>query len=798
MIKLFLSLTFMASSVALAQQAPVVSPEMFAQQEYIAPVPFKLGDIILGEVRVRLKNEEIQSVEKTSLLPILKGALQKKYWQPLEQMGDWIKLDALPIKLRFDPENALIEANIPTEFGADQKLEATDNISDIYRGQALATAPFGGAINYRMEKAWGADQLGGETFSTYFDSFINMGGVVLENQMNYLDNPGQTGWFRGDTRLVKDFQPKRVRIEAGDVYPSSFGFMPARPVGGVHIARNFTLDPYRVPFPQGQGRFTLQTRSRVRTFVNGVQIKDETLPAGNYDLRDVPLINGLNTVLVETTDELGQKRVYEFRLPTSVGLLRANEWNFSLSHGKPFQDTTFQRSYVETGITSGYVQYGLNRSVSLGGYAQAQDDFMLGGTEAGLATNVGNFFLGGAASKDDEQSAGAGSGTWQFQNLGTRLFSSYTLTVRHERYGDGFKTQNDATANLLKSQWQANVTVPIRELLTLSLGTTRGEIRNEELADRKSWDATLNIRAWTNLNLSFFMSRTRDENKRWNDIAYMFFTWTFDNANHFLTGFHDAENNLNRVTAVRDNGNRLYSPRLTAIAEESPEKDGGEIEGFMPTPMADVGGRILGSKFEGDTQTYARGALRLSSALVFAYQEGNFGLGFSRPVPNSFVLFDPSPELKKQKVALRSTSPYTEGESGPLGEITFTNLLPYQFREIQLDPTGLDDGTSLVQEKFVVYPTYRSAHLIQLQDKGTVVLTGELLGADGKPLSLVVGEVAGKPFFTTREGRFFIEGLDPGTHNLLIEGWLPLELKMDKKARGIKDLGSLRMQQEEE
>jgi hypothetical protein len=79
-----------------------------------------------------------------------------------------------------------------------------------------------------------------------------------------------------------------------------------------------------------------------------------------------------------------------------------------------------------------------------------------------------------------------------------------------------------------------------------------------------------------------------------------------------------------------------------------------------------------------------------------------------------------------------------------------------------------------------------------------VVLTGELLGADGKPLSLVVGEVGGKPFFTTREGRFFIEGLDPGTHNLLIEGWLPLELKMDKKARGIKDLGSLRMQQEEE
>jgi outer membrane usher protein len=771
---------------------------MFAQQEYEAPVPFMLGDMVLGEVRVRLKDEKAQFFDKKSLLPILKGVLKKSQWAPLENKGDWIKVEELPIKLVFNPESAMLEATIPTDMGANRRLDAIEDLRDIYAGQALATAPFGGAINYRLEKAWGADELGGETFSTYFDSFINMGGVVLENQANYLDNPGQAGWFRGDTRLVKDFQPKRVRVEAGDVYPSGFGFMPARPVGGVHVARNFTLDPYRVPFPQGQGRFTLQTRSRVRTFVNGVQIKDETLPAGNYDLRDVPLINGLNTVLVETTDELGNKRVYEFRLPTSVGLLRANEWNFSLSHGKPFLDTTFRRSYNEEGITSGYVQYGFNRSFSMGGYAQAQEDFTLGGTEAGLATNIGNFFLGGAASRDGDRAAGAGSGTWQFQNLGTRLFSSYTLTVRHERYGDGFQTQNDTTPNLLKSQWHMNVTVPIKELLTLSLGGTHGDVRDEELANRKSWDATLNIRAWTNLNLSFFMSRTRDEQKRWNDIAYMFFTWTFDNASHFLTGFHDAENNINRLTAVRDNGNRLYSPRLTAIAEEGPQKDALEAEGFMPTPMADVGGRIVGAQFEGDEDTHSRGALRLSSALVFAYQEGNFGLGFSRPVPNSFVLFDPSPELKKQKIALRSSSPYTEGESGPLGEITFTNLLPYQFREIQLDPTGLDDGTSLVQEKFVVYPTYRSAHLISLKDKGTVVLTGTMLGADGKPLGLAVGDVSGKPFFTTREGRFFIEGLDPGAHILKIDGYQPSTLKVDPKARGIKDIGSVGLIKEEE
>lgn len=774
-----------------------VTEASFAVEVYEASVPVQLNGTRIGEVRSRIRGDELESIEAPGLLKLLRETVQRSLWQELVGKTGWVAPKSLKVNLRYDAQDAHLVLDVPTELSRFKRLEVSEDFEAFYGDEALRPAPFGGAINYRLEKGWGSERLGGENFSGYFESFVNIHGVVLESQGNYTEDSENSGWFRGDTRLVKDFQKSRVRVQAGDIYPSNFGFMPARPIGGVQVARNFTLDPYRIPFPQGQGQFTLRTRSQVRTFVNGVLIRDEWLPAGNYNLRDVPLINGLNTVLVETTDELGEKRIYDFRLPTSVGLLRQSEWNFSLSHGRPFQDLSFRRTYSDADLTSGFAQYGLTRSFTLGGYAQTQEDFQLSGVELGQATNFGNVFFGGAHARDGQEAAAAGSVTWQLQHLGTKLFSSYTLTLRHERFQQGFTTVNDGLISNLASQTAGNFTIPLQDLMTLSIGGTLGQMHDRSLAERRGWDATLNIRAMHKLNLSFFVARNRDEFRRWNDVAYAFFTWTFDKANHFLTGFHDVENQLNRVTMVHDNGNQLYKPRVTAAVLEGQSLDGGEIDGFLPTPFADIGARLQASQFRDESTTQTRGVARFSQALVFARDNGKWGLGLSRPVPNSFVLFKPTKELQGQKVALRSTSPFTEGESGPFGEITFTNLLPYQYREIQLDPTGLDMGTSLVKEKFVVYPTYRSAHLIALEDKGSVTVEGRLVSRDGTPLALRVGEVNGKPFFTSQEGQFYIEGLNPGRYMLTIDGHKELPLVLEKKDRGLRRLGDLSLEEEE-
>lgn len=784
---------------ALAQDVGQASEASLRESVYEVSLPVSFEDQGLGELLSRIRGETPLAVERESLLQLLQSQFQDpRLAAQFRSEARWIDYKKIAGLLRYDARDARWVISAQQSQRKARQLEALEDFERFYGDKALRPAPLGGAFNYRVEKAWGDERLGGDGFSTYFDNFINIHGVVLESKLNYLDDRSGTGWFRGDTRLVKDWQKSRVRLEVGDVYPQGFGFRPAQALGGARLARNFTLDPYRIPFPQGQGQFTLNTRSQVKTFVNGILIRDEFLPAGNYDLRNIPLVNGLNLVLVEVTDELGEKRVYDFRLPTSVGLLQEGDWNFSLEAGRPFLDQQFRRSYEAETVVSGFAQYGLTRSFTLGGHGLNREDYRLGGIELGWATNFGNLFLGAAQSQAEGRKGTAQGLTWQLQELGTRLFSSYTLALRHERFQNDFSSMKGLPTQGLEALTSANITVPLKELFTLSVGASRGELKDSALPDREGWDVTLNMRALRQLNLSFFLARNRDEFRRTTDVAYLFFTWTFESATHFVTGLHDFENRTNRLTAVRDNGNRLYSPRLTAAAEEGPTRDGGEFDAFVPTPFADLGARVQGVKFDDAPELQKRGVARFSQALVFAYDQG-LSFGLSRPVPNSFVLFRPAETLKGQKIALRSTSPFTEGETGPLGEITFTNLLPYQFREIQLDPAGLDVGTALEQEKFVVYPAYRSAHLIRLNDKGSLTLQGQLIDRAGKPVALKVGELQGRVFFTGRDGEFTIEGVEAQNKKsvLKLEGFEEYSLKLKGLKRGLIDLGALTLEEEE-
>ena len=70
--------------------------------------------------------------------------------------------------------------------------------------------------------------------------------------------------------------------------------------------------------------------------------------------------------------------------------------------------------------------------------------------------------------------------------------------------------------------------------------------------------------------------------------------------------------------------------------------------------------------------------------------------------------------LRKQKISLRSTSPFTEGSSGPFGEMTFANLLPYQYQEIIM--VMVDSGELIIfllKEYLLNYAEKVGAKLVQ-------------------------------------------------------------------------------------
>lgn len=753
----------------------------------------------MGEVKVVIENEKLIQVDKATFIEALSPHVSEDTLEQLKKLQDPIDPQRIPLPLRLNFAELKLELPLDINLRSRDSTKVMDQSQKRYEAEALAPAPIGGAINYRMEQSWATENVDNQFFSTQFDSFLNVKSLVLENQTFYQTNKDQM-WFRGDTRVVKDFEKSQIRVQAGDVYPQIQGFMSPRPLGGVNVSRNFTLNPYRLPYPTGTQDFSLNSRSFVKYFVNGSLIRSEYLPAGNYTAKDIPLNNGLNTILIETTDDLGQKKIFVFKSSASINLLNEGESRFDISYGVPFQDQNLKRDYLyDSGkFLSSYFQYGFRTDLSASVYAQNQLDYTLSGIEFIKATTVGNFTAGHARSFDQDLKGMAQSLSYQLIGQGGRSFQSQTLALRWEHRSEDFRSSALDVSAAVANNYAVNYTLPLASVLTASLGGNYGDVRDNSLSDRYGIDTTLNLRLFDHHNLSIFVGRNRDENKVWNDVAYVFLTIAFPNSNDFVSTFYDQKEKSTKLTYMRDNQNRLYRPKAQAILENNSLSQSGEVDVLVPTPFAELGTRVRSDHIISNDTVIGRGSLRMNSAFVFAYDKQEFGFGVSRPINNSFVLFKPEKRMKDQKIALKSNSPFTEAQNGLFDEITFGNLLPYQYREIQLDPTFMDEGYTLQKEKYVLYPTYKSAHLIRLEEKGAVILRGKLVQPDGTPWALQVGNLSGNTFFTNREGEFFIEGVERGKYNLNLEGnETSYTVNVSATDLGYKDLGVITLEDEE-
>lgn len=776
------------------------APSAFAQTSptYEASLPLYDKERYLGDVKVVIEGEKLISVDKATLIETIKPNLQSDTLKRFDALGKKIDPLKMPLPLRFNPQDLKLEMPFDVELRSQEKVALVEDYHRRYEGEALRPAEIGGAINSRLEQSWTNNPNEKNFFSGQFDSFLNVNSFVIENQSFYQSNNDEK-FFRGDARIVKDLEKHQVRLQAGDVHPQIQGFMVGRPLGGVNISRNFSLNPYRLPYPTGTQNFVLQSRSLVRYFVNGTMIKSEYLPPGNYTAKDIPLNNGLNTIVIEATDDLGQKKVFVFRSAASINLLNEGESRFDLSYGTPIFDQNFKREYrhQDGNLLSSFYQYGFSSSFSTSVYGQNQKDFTLLGSEMITATVLGNFGAGYAHSDFDRLKGDAQSVTYQFLGSGTKWYFSHSLGLRYEHRGEDFRSSIFDSTSRVKNAYAGNYALPVAGSMTVSVGANYGDVRDNDLSDRYGFDTTLNFRLFDRHNLSFFVGRTRDENKVWNDVAYAFLTITFPDSNDFVSTYYDQKQKDTKVTYTHDNQNRLYHPRAQGIVENNPSGQSGEADVLVPTPVADFGARATGIHDSSADRMYGRGAVRMNTALVFARSQGEWAAGLSRPVPSSFVLFKPEKGLRDQKIALKSTSPYTEAQTGLFGEITFANLLPYQYREIQLDPTLMDEGRTLKKEKYVLFPTYRSAHLIKLEDKGAVMVRGFLQDHQGNPWALQVGHVGDKTFFTNRDGEFFIEGLEAGAHELRLDNIeTALPFSISREERGMKNIGTLILSEE--
>ena len=169
--------------------------------------------------------------------------------EALQQNGWEASFDQRELKLRVQVPATQRQTNVYT-LQENLPPQAKD---------ALRPSAFSGYLNLRggQSFAWGGE--GGALVERLplrldLEGAVNLNGWVFEGSAGFTER-SNSGLVRGDLRVVRDAPEEALRYVMGDLAIPTTGYQSSRPMVGITVARNFSLQPYRVTRPLGQFQF---------------------------------------------------------------------------------------------------------------------------------------------------------------------------------------------------------------------------------------------------------------------------------------------------------------------------------------------------------------------------------------------------------------------------------------------------------------------------------------------------------------------------------------------------------------
>ena len=723
------------------------------------------------------------------------------------------------IDARIDEVELLLILAIPVEMRSRQVIDLGNPGPRLAFAEAIHPADFSsffniqGNVDYLHQGAPG-ENVGLQPLNMAFESATNLYGNVLQSDFTYSQNSPRP-LQRGDVSAIHDDPVNAVRYQAGDLAYPVTGFQSFQPIGGVTLARNFSLQPYRAVQPSGNEEFTLTSASRVEVFVNGQRTEILRLQPGRYNLLNFPFTQGANNVELRITDAAG--RVSALALPFffSNDLLAEGLSEFAYSVGVPSVDVDGARKYRSgTPSVSAFHRLGLSDTLTVGGNFQGNNQQQLTGAEISTATPFGNFRLDIAGSHIDSVGNDLSSRLqYNFIEAQAPDSTNRALQLAATYTGPNFAPLGAATTN---NVGVVNPSNPV--VLNLSMGyfqTLPYEITGgiaisrqfeRDLPDGSTVDLSFRRFLTPRISASVDLSRNDIPTLPKDYRALLTLTLQFDKDRQFVTTSYDTRRNTSTVNwqYLPPADVRFPAANVNLSNSDSQRLAGGQVSYNTSRLETTLTRDETFSNGSAGGNVERRSSLGFGTAFLFA--DGHYTIG--RPVADSFALIVPHPALAGLTVG---ADPVTIGdekvpdhylaEADLFGPAALSNMPAYQVNATKVVVPDLPVGYTLGPDQFQTVPSFHSGAVIEVGTDAVVVLDGILADRNGKRLSLAAGEIeevsagGGKllTFFTNRAGRFRIDGMKPGNYQLSIPA-LPghiARIAVPPDAKGIYRIGTI-------
>lgn len=334
-----------------------------------------------------------------------------------------IALSGLPdTRIEYIPSTQYLRLHVPVQLLDKQMLQARRVSDESPRPDPAMQLP-GVVLNYDVyaQHEHGATRLsafselrlfgvGAGSWNSTFASRINRGGNTASSAGN----------VRLDSSWQLDFPDVMVSLGIGDGITGALRWTRATRIGGLHLARNFALQPYRVTTPLASFTGEAVLPSTVDLYIDGVRQSSQPVQPGRFQLDGAPMVNGAGQAQLVVTDINGQSRLLGFSLYGTPDLLQPGMSDWSLDVGvirRGYGTRSFE--YDDTPLASTSLRYGASGWLTLEGHAEGSRDIVQAGAGATLLLGT----RGGVLSASLAHSQAGQRSGWQY-GLGYQWSSS--------------------------------------------------------------------------------------------------------------------------------------------------------------------------------------------------------------------------------------------------------------------------------------------------------------------------------------------------------------------------------------
>ncbi len=766
-------------------------------------IPLLIDSLPIGEVSSTMSLQgELLSFDGAGFIKLVSRFFLPEKLAALRQRvganGQLAIADIRAAGIKVDHDLSRVEARlgIPMDMRSTQSLSLVQTYGPAI-GEVTGPADVSAYVNFLAGKTYVSAGQTTQPLTVDIDSALSVFGNTLEGLMTYRDD--RDPFQRGPVRFVHDDVDTRTRYSAGDVSYNVDGFQSFEHTGGIAIQRNFGLQPYRTSAPIGQTELNLDRASRVDVLVNGQRMQTLDLGPGRYNIRNFPLVGGTNDVTLRVTDEVGRVNIINYPFVFDSTLLAEGEQDYSYVAGVESSTTPTGLSYNGPRLFSGYHAYGLTDELTLGANFQAAAGVKLGAAEARWATGIGTFRFDGAVSSAS------------FDGMGTALRVQHRYTEPPSV--EGLNRNLTSTITYRSIDFTALGDTQPSNPTSVNAGFVYGQRLIDDLYGSVGFDRQMGRSGQASINsvdvnfslpitdeiTSYLLLSTRQASSGGNDNRVFFsISWFPHGTGHHVGTSYDTEQH-----AAMTNYSYTPSTRVDVVQADVTAGRDSNNDSFQAN-VGYTGYRFNTSVFRSTMVARPDGgghndntAFNFGTALAFA--DGYMAV--TRPITDSFALFAPHPTLAGQSIEINTVDEKPEARSDFIGPAVLPDMNSYYQKHVTIDAPDLPLGYDLGKQAYDLQPTYRSGTLIKVGTGATVLGDGYLVDADGKPLPLEPGTIESldQPknppieFFTSRAGRFRVEGLQPGRFRLTLanDPEHAIEFTVPEGSKGRVDLGHL-------